>query len=595
MKLVRISREKGITLRVILTFVIFSALWILISEAVLSVLQFDLKGYILFDTAKNLFFVIITSILLYILIYQNLLVIRKSHIAIRKSRLIYQTFFENTGAATIIVREDLSISLANSEFVRLSEYAKTEIEERMKLPEFIVENDWVSIGEYLVEQTKQEDSVPKSYETRMTSKTGKIRDILLNVALIPGTGRQVVSCLDITDLKHTEEALRKSEANNRALLNAIPDLMFRFHKDGTFLEYGVKKKEELLLSPDNFLGKKVSDILPAELVEKTMHHINQALIDNNVQVFEYQIPLKGKINYFESRLIKCGEDEVLAIVRNFTERVKAQRLAELRQKELMQADKMATLGVLVSGMAHEINNPNNFIHLNGKILSKVWDDIGPILRNYYESNGDFALAGMPYTKAHPKIAQLISGISEGAMRIQRIVQSLKDFARKDEGNLNQRVDINAVIESAIVITNNLINKSTSQFNIECQENLPLVRGNFQQLEQVIINLITNSCQAIQNKSGGINVITFYDDKKAAVIIKIIDEGPGISKKHLKRIMDPFYTTKRHSGGTGLGLSISYNIIREHDGDLIFDSQQKAGTTVTIVLPEYKEVLSHEVN
>lgn len=595
MKLIRISREKGITLKVILTFVVFTALWILSSEVVLSVLQIDLEGYILFDTVKNLFFVIITSILLYILIYQNLLVIRKSHIAIRKSRLIYQTFFENTGAATIIVREDLSISLANSEFVRLSEYAKSEIEEKMKLPDFIVESEWLSIRGYLFEQTKQVNSVPRNYETRMRSKTGNIRDILLNVALIPGTGRQVVSCLDITGLKRTEEALRKSEANNRALLNAIPDLMFRFHKDGTFLEYGVKKKEELLLSPNDFIGKKAIDVLPAELVDKTMHYINKALTDENVQVFEYQIQLKGKLNYFESRLIKCGEDEVLAIVRNFTERVKAQRLAEVRQKELMQADKMATLGVLVSGMAHEINNPNNFIHLNGKILSKVWDDIGPVLRNYYDSNGDFALAGMPYTKAHPKIAQLINGISEGSVRIQRIVQSLKEFARKDEGNLNQKVSINEVIESATVIMNNLIKKSTSQFNTECQENLPFVRGNFQQLEQVIINLITNSCQAIADKTGCINVKTYYAELKAKVVIQIIDEGSGISKKHLKRIMDPFYTTKRHSGGTGLGLSISYNIIREHDGDLFFESRPKEGTTATIILPEYRDILNHEVN
>lgn len=245
---------------------------------------------------------------------------------------------------------------------------------------------------------------------------------------------------------------------------------------------------------------------------------------------------------------------------------------------------MATLGILVSGVAHEINNPNNYIMLNAKILSKVWNDITPILKQYYEINGDFVLAGMPYSKAHERIAQLISGISEGAERIQKIIQSLKDFARQDRGDLDQSVDINAVVETAILIVNNLIQKSTNRFSVKYAKELPIIKGNFQQLEQVIINLITNSCQALPSKEKRITVSTSYDRDSDSIVVKVRDEGMGIPAENLKHILDPFFTTKRNSGGTGLGLSVSYSIVKDHGGDLSFTSEPGKGTTTIVKLP-----------
>jgi two-component system NtrC family sensor kinase len=273
---------------------------------------------------------------------------------------------------------------------------------------------------------------------------------------------------------------------------------------------------------------------------------------------------------------------ILVTGMDITERKRAMEQARRHQQQLIQADKMASLGVLVSGVAHEINNPNNFIMLNGRIFSRVWADVQPILRGYFESRGEFLVAGMPYSEAQPRIGQLISGITEGAQRIKHIVQNLRDFARSDAGQLDHEVDLNAVVESSVTLMRNLIDKSTSRFTLSLAPELPRARGNFQQLEQVLLNLITNACQALPDRERGIWVETRKEAEGLGVEVR--DEGVGIPEENLKRILDPFFTTKQDSGGTGLGLSISYNIVKNHGGELAISSRPGQGTTAAVRLP-----------
>lgn len=267
-----------------------------------------------------------------------------------------------------------------------------------------------------------------------------------------------------------------------------------------------------------------------------------------------------------------------------TERKRAEEMARQQQEKLIQAEKMATLGILVSGIAHEINNPNNFMLLNSNNLADIWKDLKPILDTYNEEKSELIIAGIPYNELREDIGMLINGISEGSERIEKIVANLKDYARKDPGNMDQDIDVNNIIDAARTILANLIKKSTDNFHVTCQDTLPKVKGNAQQIEQVIINLISNSCQSLVDRGKSITVTTTFDENANQIIITVQDEGKGIAKKDLKHIMDPFFTTKRDFGGTGLGLSISQKIIKDHGGDLNYESEIEKGTSAIVSLP-----------
>jgi len=290
------------------------------------------------------------------------------------------------------------------------------------------------------------------------------------------------------------------------------------------------------------------------------------------------------MSYRYSNAFRTLEIQSADLLREIADRERAEEQSRLHQQQLIQADKMASLGILVSGVAHEINNPNNYIMLNSELLGKAWGDIDHILQEHYESHGDFDIAGISYEDAKDQIGQLANGITAGAKRIENIIAVLRDFSRQESGEHKTEVAVNDVIQAALVIISNLISKCTNRFSVSYGENMPLVNGSFQRLEQVVLNLLTNACQALPSKDKAITLKTYHDPVKQKNIIEIADEGIGIPEKDLPHILDPFYTTKRDNGGTGLGLSISYTIIKEHGGDITVESKPGQGTTVTVSIP-----------
>lgn len=236
------------------------------------------------------------------------------------------------------------------------------------------------------------------------------------------------------------------------------------------------------------------------------------------------------------------------------------------------------LGTLVSGVAHEINNPNNFIMLNAPVLLEAWENFHPVLDEYFDENGDFLVAGLNYSEMRVEIPKLMHGVLTGAQRIRSIVQELRDFARPNPRSQREPVDVNAVVKSALILLHSVISNATTRFSLDCSESLPVVLGNFQRMEQVVINLIHNACQSLPSADCAVRVRTYCEEEAGYVVIEVTDEGCGISPEHMKQITDPFFTTKRDSGGTGLGLSISSNIVHNHGGILEFTSQPGEGTT-----------------
>jgi polar amino acid transport system substrate-binding protein len=255
-----------------------------------------------------------------------------------------------------------------------------------------------------------------------------------------------------------------------------------------------------------------------------------------------------------------------------------------RQQQLIQADKMASLGILVSGVAHEINNPTGLLLLNLPVLKKAYQAAEENLEERFQENGDFLIGGLRYSLLREETPRMFDEMQDGARRIKRIVDDLKDFARKDDSDLNESVDLNAVLHASVRLVENSIKKATQRFEIDCAKELPNCRGNAQRIEQVVVNLILNACQALPSHEKGIFVCTSRDEESGELRLSVRDEGVGIPKEHLKHLTDPFFTTKRDAGGTGLGLSVSAGIVKDHGGRLEFDSAPGSGTTVTMVLP-----------
>lgn len=267
-----------------------------------------------------------------------------------------------------------------------------------------------------------------------------------------------------------------------------------------------------------------------------------------------------------------------------TERKRALEELQRHQDKLIQADKMASLGILVSGVAHEINNPNALILLNTPILKEAYADAVEILEEHFRQHGDFSLGGLPYSRMRQEVPRLTDEVQESARRIRRIVDDLKDFSRRDDAAISTFFALNPVVEAALRLVDPSLRKATSHFHLELASDLPEICGSPQRIEQVVINLVLNACQALADGNAAITVCTRLDRAAAEVILEVRDSGSGILPEHLPHLTDPFFTTKREIGGTGLGLAISAGIIEKHGGTLEFSSTPAVGTLVTVHLP-----------
>jgi len=388
-----------------------------------------------------------------------------------------------------------------------------------------------------------------------------------------------------------KKPLPESEEKYRTILHSIEEGYYEVDLTGSFTFFNDPMSGILGYTKDELMGmnnRQYMDVETAKRVYQTFNEVYQT--GKPTKAFDWVLIRKdGSKRTLETSvsLARNSEGEPIGfygIGRDITERKQAEEQARLHQQQLMQAGKMVALGTLVSSVAHEINNPNNFIMLNAPILLEAWQSALPILEEYYEANGDFIIGGLSFEEMRERIPSLFSGIMGGSKRIKQIVEDLKDFVRQDTSDMNQRVDMNAVLRSSISLLSNMIMKSTTRFSIRYGEALPSIKGNSQRFEQVMINLIQNACQALPDPRKGIFISTSYSEETETLIVRIQDEGTGIPAETLPHITDPFFTTKRDAGGLGLGLSISSRIVKEHGGTLTLTSEPGRGTVAEVVLP-----------
>jgi two-component system, NtrC family, sensor kinase len=272
------------------------------------------------------------------------------------------------------------------------------------------------------------------------------------------------------------------------------------------------------------------------------------------------------------------------------------RLSEAQDK-LVQSEKLASIGQLAAGVAHEINNPIGYIFSNFGTLEKYLGDLFEMLAGYEAAEQE--LAGTPIAaklKAlrerveldflKDDIPTLMAESKEGITRVRKIVQDLKDFSRVDAHQEWSWANLNQGIDSTLNIVNNEIKYKADV--VKQYGALPEVYCLPSELNQVFMNLLVNAAHAITAERGLITIRSSTDEARGTVSIEVADNGCGIPKENLGRIFDPFFTTKPVGKGTGLGLSLAYGIVRKHHGQLEVQSEVGVGTTFRVSVPIGRE-------
>ena len=406
---------------------------------------------------------------------------------------------------------------------------------------------------------------------------------------------------DITKREIALYDLRKSEKQNRLLIENMKEGLIKLDENGILIFVNNSICKMLGYSKDELIGKHVRMLHEkedAETIEKRKQRRKKGIGDS------YEVNHINKEGKIIPTIVSAtptfnpnGEFEGTVAVITDTSPVKqAEQERKAIEAQLRQSDKMASVGQLAAGIAHEINNPTGFVSSNLNTLSVYIKNYNNLIKKYRSliNNIEQDRKILEYKDQMKDIRALedrmdieflvddISGLIEesyeGTERIKKIVQDLKDFAHPGEDK-PKYANINKCIESTLNIVWNEI-----KYKAKVEKNygtFPEILCFPQQLNQVFANFFVNAAQAIKDE-GEIRIKTSLADDKIEVIIR--DTGIGIPKENLQKIFDPFFTTKEVGKGTGLGLNVAYNIIKKHNGEIHVDSKQGDGTTFTIILP-----------
>ncbi|CAM2067137.1 Response regulator [Sulfidibacter corallicola] len=285
-----------------------------------------------------------------------------------------------------------------------------------------------------------------------------------------------------------------------------------------------------------------------------------------------------------SRLVESQKQLYLKNVALTKAVTEMEDLAEQRARMLLHADRLASLGVLTAGIAHEINNPTTFISGNAQTLERCWPLVERTLKSKAESTPERDRRKIDLVLT--EIPKMLSGIRNGVERISAIINGLKTYSRKDREHF-EPVDLNQCVHRALILCGNRLNHLEAEVVLELDTDLPNTRGNAQKLEQVLVNLIVNAADAMEELTGRVRprlvFRTSFDPMHTE--LTVTDNGVGIPPEKLPDIWNPFFTSKDVGKGTGLGLSISQGIIEDHKGTITAENAAKGGTRFTIRLPK----------
>ena len=546
--------------------------------------------------------------------------IQQAEEALKQSAETYRIVAEYTSEIAFWRTLDDSIQFISANCFDITGYRDTEFSANPDLLETLIHPDDRQLWKSHQENHSQDDT-HAPVQIRIVCKDGYCRWMYYSSHLVRDSSGQVTgtrgSFSDITETILAQQKLSDEKVFVENLINSASIPMFVINSRHTVLYWNRaleiitgKAASDLKGTNLHWSGfydakrKTLADIVfdgDTQLDELYKTYSPSKYIEGGFQV-EGWFDIGGKRRYllFEAAPIRNSDGKIIAAIETL-EDITEHKMVEMElqktytelkeaQLQIFQQEKMASIGQLAAGVAHEINNPMGFISSNLATLNKYIDRLTEFIsvedQVLQACNCGAKANTLAEERTRLKIDhitgdahQLILESQDGASRVRRIVQDLTSFSRTDQSK-QELVNLNESLETAINIAWNEI-KYVSALNREFGD-IPQILCFPQQINQVFLNLLMNAAHAMEGRQGGITVCTWSEHTD--VLVSVTDTGCGIPAKIQQRIFEPFYTTKAVGKGTGLGLSISYDIIRKHCGEISLKSEPGNGTIFVVRLP-----------
>jgi len=361
--------------------------------------------------------------------------------------------------------------------------------------------------------------------------------------------------------QRAQEARRRSEERNRAILRAIPDWMFILNAEGKFLDYHVRNPEDLMLPPSAFLGRRVADVLPREISDP----LSKALLDardvDDPQIFEYSLEAGVSQRFYEVSVVRCDDDTFLNIVRDISDRKGAELNIAAQQRQLAHLNRVATMGELSGAIAHELSQPLTAILTNAQAARRLIAQNPPDL---------------------PEVRAALEDIIANDKRAGIVIERLRALLKKDSSSFEQ-LDLNVVAREVLDLAHSDLVARRVTVTTRLDPTLRAVRGDRIQIQQVLLNLLLNAAEAMSNTALAERQLLVSTKREDGVAeISVSDRGIGIPEDRLDAVFEPFVTFRDQ--GLGLGLAISRSIILAHRGRITAENNPDGGSTFRCFLP-----------
>jgi PAS domain S-box-containing protein len=392
-------------------------------------------------------------------------------------------------------------------------------------------------------------------EVRWRAKTGRELTVLFSADTIMMNDEPCLLsvAMDVTEHKQVE-------ARHHAILRAIPDWIFLTSRQGVFLDCHVKDRRHLFAEPETFIGKTLRDVLPRPLADELKRLNDLVASSDTPATLEYSVSVHGQPRHYEVRAVRCDEDRILSIVRDQTDAKGTELKVHELRRELAHIGRVTAMSGVAGSLAHEISQPLTAMRTTAQAALRFLAQPEPQLTQIRDALGD---------------------IIADSERATDVIDRLRSMLRS-EAPRRAAVDLNDAVVEVLRLVQFDLKEKEIELALALQSGLPLVWGDRVQLQQVMLNLVLNACDAVESQVDGARHIQLRtSSQNGSVTLAVVDRGIGLAAEQIGRVFEPFYTTK--AGGMGLGLWICEMIAEAHDGRISVEPNSERGVTFSLRL------------